>query len=188
VGAFRGYDYFGDGSFYLVNAPGHSIGHICGIARTTSNPDTFVFMGADACHHNGEFRPSPYHPLPDQIFPNPLSLGSVHPCPGESWAEYLRSTGRSTETSFFTIPNTSAGAAYNHDVQAAKETIEKVQDIDSGEDVLVIIAHDESIKHIVDFFPSSMNQWKAKQWGSRSRWAFLADFRKIYDDKVGTKI
>lgn len=39
---------FGDGSFYLLEAPGHATGHMCGLARTTADPPLFVFMGADA--------------------------------------------------------------------------------------------------------------------------------------------
>ncbi|OBT90447.1 hypothetical protein VE02_01222 [Pseudogymnoascus sp. 03VT05] len=182
VGAFRGYDYFGDGSFYLLDAPGHSIGHICALARTTTSPNTFVFMGADACHHNGEFRPSVFHPLPTSILPNPLTRDPVHACPGESWAKYLKAKGRSIETPFFDIPDVSAGPAYTHDVQASLETINKVQDTDADTHVLVIFAHDESIKGIVDFYPKSVNEWKAKEWGTVSRWAFLKDFRKVFDD------
>jgi hypothetical protein len=37
-------------------------------ARTTNGgagADTFVFMGGDACHHGGEFRPTEYRPLPE---------------------------------------------------------------------------------------------------------------------------
>lgn len=139
-------------------------------------------MGGDACHHNGEFRLSPYHPLPENIHPHPLMSDSVHPCLGASWAKYLRSKSRSTETPFFSIPDTAMGAAYNHDVKAARETIKKVQDTDSGENVLIIIAHDNSIKDIVDFFPLSINDWKAKGWGVCSRWAFLKDFRSVYNN------
>ena len=40
IGRFHAHDYFGDGSFYLLDTPGHSIGHICGLARTTAGgPD-----------------------------------------------------------------------------------------------------------------------------------------------------
>ncbi|KAG9120287.1 hypothetical protein FRC07_004285 [Ceratobasidium sp. 392] len=45
LGSFPALDYFGDGSFYLLDSPGHVIGHICGLARTTA--DTFVLMSAD---------------------------------------------------------------------------------------------------------------------------------------------
>ncbi|XRM44107.1 hypothetical protein ABZX51_007253 [Aspergillus tubingensis] len=46
VGPFNAADYFDDGSFYLLDAPGHATGHLCGLARTTANPPTFVFMDA----------------------------------------------------------------------------------------------------------------------------------------------
>ncbi|KAH8894529.1 Metallo-hydrolase/oxidoreductase [Thozetella sp. PMI_491] len=184
IGAFSGYDFFGDGSLYLVDAPGHSIGHICALVRTTSgeDEDTYVFLGADACHHNGEFRPSPWHPLPAEILPNPLTGSSVYACPGASWERHLKAAGRSKEMAFFDIPDTTAGAAYTHDVQASRDTISRVQDVDSGENVLVILAHDNSVKDIVDFFPKPLNGWKAKGWGVVSRWAFLKDFQKVYSD------
>lgn len=65
IGQFQAHDYFGDGSFYLLNVPGHAIGHISGLVRTT--PDTFVFLGGDVCHHAGVIRPTESIPLPDQI-------------------------------------------------------------------------------------------------------------------------
>ncbi|KAK7748112.1 hypothetical protein SLS53_001364 [Cytospora paraplurivora] len=64
IGRFDAFDYFGDGSFYLLDAPGHAPGHMCGLARTTADPPTFVLIGADACHHAGVLRPSSYLPLP----------------------------------------------------------------------------------------------------------------------------
>lgn len=47
IGGFQAHDFFGDGSFYLLNVPGHAVGHMSGLARTTE--DTFVFMGGDIC-------------------------------------------------------------------------------------------------------------------------------------------
>ena len=41
-------DYFGDGSFYLVDSPGHLEGHINGLARIGSNK--FVYLASDTCH------------------------------------------------------------------------------------------------------------------------------------------
>ncbi len=45
----RTHDYFGDGSFLLVDTPGHMPGHLGGLARTAA--DEWVFMGGDCCHH-----------------------------------------------------------------------------------------------------------------------------------------
>ena len=45
----RAYDYFGDGSFFLVDAPGHMAGHLGALAQV--NEGEWVFMGGDCCHH-----------------------------------------------------------------------------------------------------------------------------------------
>ncbi|KAL6242805.1 hypothetical protein RBB50_010451 [Rhinocladiella similis] len=45
----RAHDFFGDGSFWLVDTPGHMPGHLGGLAL--SGPDEWVFMGGDCCHH-----------------------------------------------------------------------------------------------------------------------------------------
>lgn len=65
IGGFQAHDYFGDGSFYVLNVPGHTIGHVGAFVRTT--PDTFVFLGGDICHQSGAFRPTQYIPMPDPI-------------------------------------------------------------------------------------------------------------------------
>lgn len=44
----RTHDFFGDGSFYLLDAPGHLLGHMMGLARTAQ--DEYIVMGGDACH------------------------------------------------------------------------------------------------------------------------------------------
>lgn len=41
-------DYFGDGSLYIVDTPGHITGHVNLLART--EPKTWVFLGGDCCH------------------------------------------------------------------------------------------------------------------------------------------
>lgn len=47
IGGLQSYDYFGDGSFYLLATPGHEVGQLNGLARVTKNPDTFILLGAD---------------------------------------------------------------------------------------------------------------------------------------------
>lgn len=85
IGRFRAVDYWGDGSFYLLDSPGHTVGHMCALARTT--PDTFVLLGGDVCHYSGEIRPSDYMPLPAEISPDPRASPRTRPectslCPG----------------------------------------------------------------------------------------------------------
>ena len=53
IGQFAAFDFFGDGSFYLLDTPGHAIGHMCGLARTTTT--TFAFLGGDICHFSGTY-------------------------------------------------------------------------------------------------------------------------------------
>ncbi|KAJ5465957.1 hypothetical protein N7530_009744 [Penicillium desertorum] len=64
IGRFNAIDYFGDGSFYFLDAPGHSIGHIAALARVKSAPDSFILMAGDGCLHGGQLRPSQCLPLP----------------------------------------------------------------------------------------------------------------------------
>lgn len=65
IGSFQAHDYFGDGSFYILNTPGHAVGHISALVRTT--PDTFAFLGGDICHHSGDIRPTKYIPMPETV-------------------------------------------------------------------------------------------------------------------------
>lgn len=51
IGQFDAWDYFGDGSVYVLNVPGHAVGHVSALVRTT--PDTAVFLGGDVCHFTG---------------------------------------------------------------------------------------------------------------------------------------
>ena len=41
------FDYVADGSFYLLDSPGHAIGRRCGLARVTVSPDSFILMGGN---------------------------------------------------------------------------------------------------------------------------------------------
>ncbi|KAG9784240.1 hypothetical protein KCU88_g2804, partial [Aureobasidium melanogenum] len=71
IGGFKALDYFGDGSLYFLSAPGHAIGHMVALARTTaatgSSPSTYILMGGDSFHHGSQLRPHKYAPLPDEI-------------------------------------------------------------------------------------------------------------------------
>lgn len=80
LGQFECYDYFGDGSLYILHTPGHAIGHISAMVRTT--PDSFVLLGGDVCHFTGDLRPSKEMPLPDTI-PEEAVLDQAisRPCP-----------------------------------------------------------------------------------------------------------
>lgn len=55
IGRYPAHDYFGDGSLYILEVPGHAVGHISALVRTT--PDTAVFLGGDVCHFTGTEEP-----------------------------------------------------------------------------------------------------------------------------------
>jgi len=44
----RALDYFGDGSFWIMQAPGHMAGNLCAAARLQSGE--WVLLGSDCCH------------------------------------------------------------------------------------------------------------------------------------------
>ena len=49
VGPFRAFDYFQDGSIYLVDTPGHYPGHLAALVRVGT--DRFVLLAGDCCHN-----------------------------------------------------------------------------------------------------------------------------------------
>ncbi len=66
----------------------------------------------------------------------------------------------------------------HYDVEATIETIEKMQECEGQqeENVLVVVAHDESLLDVIDFFPAKANDFMQKGWVKKSRWKFLKDF------------
>ncbi|KAF1986938.1 hypothetical protein K402DRAFT_393093 [Aulographum hederae CBS 113979] len=182
IGRFKAFDLFGDGSFFLLDTPGHTIGHMCGLARVTSSSDdeedTFVLMGGDACHHSAQYRPSPYRPLPASISPSPFPGDNTHIdntniarsiCPGAFFQDIQRNK-RADEPFYL------ASDKISFDVEKARWTADGLQEFDADENVLVGIAHDAKFLGVVDMFPEDVGGWKEKGWGEKLRWRFLADF------------
>ncbi|KAF4629002.1 hypothetical protein G7Y89_g9145 [Cudoniella acicularis] len=186
IGNFNAYDYFGDGSFYLLDSPGHAIGHMCALARVSSQgKEAFIFMGGDACHHVGEFRPSPYLPLPSHITPNPMYSTSATPCPGSIFEHLLRDGD--TQKPFYEIARLPDGKGIAHDVDEAQRTIGKVIEADARDDILVVMAHDETLVGVVDFFPKYADGFYEKGWVEKGRWLFLRDFKHALEDEGAEK-
>jgi glyoxylase-like metal-dependent hydrolase (beta-lactamase superfamily II) len=168
VGRFNAFDYFGDGSFYLLDTPGHLLGHLCGLARTTT--DTFILMGGDAAHHAGEIRPTEYIPLPDNISLTPNARSFPHICPGEILVQDVHPEHSAT------APFYKPSDVINEVPEVAVHTIEGLWEFDADEKVFVVIAHDASLMDVVDFFPKGAGEWFDKGWGKQGHWRFLADF------------
>jgi len=178
IGGFKGLDYFGDGSFYLLDAPGHAIGHVCGLARVTSTKegdaeDTFIFMGADTAHHGGELRPTEYLPLPKDISPSPYQAKYATVCPGHVF-EAIHPRKKVVEP-YYHINDSIA-----HDKEQADYALERMQEFDAADNVFVIIAHDDTLLDPfvgIEWFPrGTMKNWKTNDSSQKARWAFLKDF------------
>ncbi|KAL1853521.1 hypothetical protein Daus18300_011802 [Diaporthe australafricana] len=163
VGPFPAHDFFGDGSFYLLDAPGHCLAHIAGLARTSTNPDTFIMMGGDLAHHGGELRPSPYTPIPDS-----LPQGGILPQSGTRFREMNVRRGRRADQPFIE-------PALFDDEHLSTQTIQRAQVADAQDNVWFVFAHDTSLFGSVDLFPQTANAWKEKGWKERVEWKFLGD-------------
>lgn len=172
IGEFDAFDYFGDGSFYLLDAPGHAPGHMCGLARTTADPPSFVFMGADACHNAGVLRPSQYLHLPQPSSTNQVC--SYGGCPGDILMQLA--SWKSADEPFFQV----ARGPLFHDHDAAMETVSKIQDMDADGSLLVLLAHDESLDDYLPLFPERVNDWLAQNLGEDSRWTFCKELKDMH--------
>lgn len=192
IGGYEAHDAFGDGSFYLLSCPGHTVGHLAALARVTSTPkSTFVFLGGDCAHHCGEFRPSAYEPIPHQLafrssaysFHNMLS-GPESPrsptmfktrkpvlCAGEFVQQCVHPRQSLTEP-FYQTPREPVVHNFKH----AFDSVRKMQTFDAHEDVLVCISHDASLMGVLPFYPNTINKWYQKRYKQRLKWEFLNDF------------
>ncbi|KAM3419578.1 hypothetical protein BST61_g2917 [Cercospora zeina] len=177
IGQFPAIDYFGDGSVYLLNSPGHAVGHLCALVRTTINPDTFIFLGGDVCHYPGIMRPSIHLPIPKEISPHPvLPHSSASFCPGHAFEELQTSRGRKADDTLYDM-------GFGYDIALATDTVKKLQEVDVQDNVFVIIAHDVHVDRIVDHFPKSLNEWKNRGWGEQARWRWLQDLEGYWKSK-----
>jgi glyoxylase-like metal-dependent hydrolase (beta-lactamase superfamily II) len=179
IGGLQAFDFFGDGSFYLLSSPGHTIAHLSALARTTAprnEPDqsTFILLGGDIAHNPALFPPSAFYPLTEKFalsdtrsgLKNELSVDDllrIH----RNWRE---GPGRALHSPYCT----SQGP--HHNVQATQDSIDKLSAIDAMDNVFTVLAHDGGLLDIVDFFPNPANDWKARGWKEKCRWSFLHDF------------
>jgi glyoxylase-like metal-dependent hydrolase (beta-lactamase superfamily II) len=176
IGSFRAHDYFGDGSFYLLDTPGHAIGHISGLARTT--PTTFVFLGGDICHFGGSFRPSAAVSLPNPVPNEHLDEQLPRPCPGSIFTD-VHPAGTSSEASkttpFFKV-SSSAQSAYTDRKEAAR-SIQTLQVFDAHPDVFVCIAHDSTLLRVLPFLndhpEKDLNNWQQQGLKEKAQWGWL---------------
>lgn len=84
VAGYTSFDYFVDGSLWILDTPGHAVGHLSALMRTAE--ERYIFVGGDICHFGGSFRPTPYLPMPDKLIPTDIG----HLTSGELWCPCLK--------------------------------------------------------------------------------------------------
>jgi glyoxylase-like metal-dependent hydrolase (beta-lactamase superfamily II) len=170
IGGFEAYDYFKDGSFYILNTPGHAVGHVSALVRTT--PDTFVFLGGDVCHFGGSYRPTKYILLPDYI-PEETKLDAhiPRPCPCAAFTACHPDQSQSRTTPFYRV---ATDGGWYIDPAVAQQSIRGLEEFDADPNVLVAIAHDPTSLDVFTFFPDgTMNDWQKQGWKEALHWGFL---------------
>jgi hypothetical protein len=135
--------------------------------------DSAFDSGGDIAHHGGEFRPTKYLPLPDEITPNPLVppyTSKAPVCPGAIF-EALHPKKSTTEPFYTPVLE-----GIHHNGAQAKETIDQLAEFDAHYDIFVNVAHDDSLYDVVEFYPKTANGWTEKGWKKEGMWRFLRDF------------
>ena len=95
---------------------------------------------------------------------------SLHPCAADSTVDTIR-------TPFVKIGEKSPAI----DLAAARETLQKIEKFDADPNILVIAAHDWSLRDVIEYYPKRANNWRSKGWKEKGKWRFLADFQKAID-------
>lgn len=188
IGGLRAHDFFGDGSFYLlgkpahivhrgvklyfacivakrewliiveIDTPGHCIGHLCGLVRTTGGPDsTFILLGGDSCHFPGCLRPNHNMHLPERT------------------RDSIPNSDVSRSAPFYRV-STQPSSAYA-DPTEAQATLDKLINFDADASVMVCLAHDETCLHSLPTFNETpeddLNQWKPRGFKDKIYWGWL---------------
>ncbi|KAF5379601.1 hypothetical protein D9757_009210 [Collybiopsis confluens] len=153
IGGTNAHDFFGDGSFYLLDMPGHWPGHLSALARVKSS--SFVLLGGDTCHHPGQIRPN-------------VHLHKHIPCPGGLLTNSLKPP--------LGIPEVSMYA----DRVTALTSQEKLGILEAHPDIFLISAHDASLETIIKLFPESVDDWKEHGLKEKAVWAFLDEGNKAF--------
>lgn len=194
IAGFGAHDFFGDGSFYLLDTPGHCLGHMCGLVRTTGGIDsTFVLLGGDICHFPGVTRPNPELPLPD-IIPEGVFHGKggyfPSPCPCSLFTDDHPALASGSDadrngldpktTPFYAISN-DPSSAYT-DPAVAQQSADKLMRLDASPSVLVCLAHDETMLHSLptlgDNPTDDLNRWQERGFKSMIHWGWLNDLAR----------
>ncbi|KAL6689696.1 hypothetical protein J3F84DRAFT_406229 [Trichoderma pleuroticola] len=198
IGGFPALDFYGDGSFYLLDTPGHDHGHLSALARTTStaaghDKDTFILLAGDACHLCGMLRPIASHPFPDRHFPDSsiglsgiesLEMLKRHPQFPQS-SDALNEAARVTPWYGVATGQLSTFV----DPIVGQNTANKVRDaFDEIDNVFVAVCHDLGLlvqdngKPVLPSLNKApqedLNSWYEKGWKDKVYWTWVNELGK----------
>lgn len=128
IGAYKGIDYFGDGSFYILEAYGHMIGHVAALVRTTTSPDTYVLLAGDSAHVRGLYSCCPGCTRP------PFRAGLYPASGGLSPSEKARG----------------GLLAIHFDLPAAYANMGRMARMEEEDGITVVLGHDLEWEKIID--------------------------------------
>ena len=174
----------------------HAVGHVCGLARTTS--DTFVLLGGDCCHFTGVFRPTPFVPLPSHIASSSASK-SLHPGYYSQTVSTMSPPTKEDDADVGsdadkgnTAPLTGLAspicrlAMHEHSfyefAQLAQQSVEKLQPLDAHPNIMICLAHDNALFQELPLYNADtskdINDWFELGIKERLRWRFLSELAK----------
>ncbi|EJT98780.1 Metallo-hydrolase/oxidoreductase [Dacryopinax primogenitus] len=93
VGSFdKCFDLLGDGSVWVVQTAGHTMGHVSLLVRTSSGPDSWILLGGDTAHHPALLCPCSQHTISTDFRPpsEPDTVRTMHLVPQQAWNSILR--------------------------------------------------------------------------------------------------
>lgn len=70
-----------------------------------------------------------------------------------------------------------------HDFDDYYATMDGMQEADGEDNVLVLIAHDSSVRWVknMPFFPEPLNDWKRRGFGKTLHWSFVGDVQQALE-------
>ncbi|KAI9002508.1 hypothetical protein DFJ74DRAFT_695862 [Hyaloraphidium curvatum] len=146
VGAFdRAIDWFGDGSLFFCDAPGHLPGHLTALCRIKAGPEPeYILLGGDAAH-----RLCLYHGW------------KVHD--GHSEDDRCR-IGKYSFTATGLEYGPEQPLSVHLDDTQAYTTMAKLARMDAEDNVIVIVAHETELDGTLPMYPKDAHGWKEGKW------------------------
>ncbi|KAL9485404.1 LOW QUALITY PROTEIN: hypothetical protein ACSS6W_004193 [Trichoderma asperelloides] len=208
IGGFDALDFYDDGSFYLLDTPGHDQGHLSALARTTSSKaghgkDTFILLVGDACHFCGVLRPNVSHPFPHPYLPsstigvseieNSESLLRRHPRCQQSPLSAAELVKEARVNPWYGVA-TGQLSTFSDPIVGQRTANTVKEAFDEAENVFVVVCHDlgllaeENGKPVLPTLNNApqedLNNWYENGWKNKLYWTWVSQIGK--KDKNGS--